>query len=111
MQRPRKYPFKIIEMTVTKVDEFKYLYEVFENGKCLRCPCRLDGSGDFIACMVIKDLREWPYTILRLYSIVHRIGTGGFPKPPYAIGLKEGVEIPDHMLKSPSRLSALFLRG
>lgn len=110
MRKNCKHPFKIVEMQVTKIGEFKYLYQVFENGKRLSCPERIDSSGDFIACMVIKDLRVWPYTILRLYSKVYRIGTGKLPKPPYAIGLIRGVEIPDRMLNNTFGVSRLFRR-
>lgn len=109
MQSSRKYPFKIIPMTVTRIGVSKYCYEVFENSK--RLTSRIHNQNDFIACLVVKDLNIYPYSIERLCGIIRRLGDDLPSKYPYAIGLKQGVEFPDDdMLKGSSRLGSLFLR-
>ncbi len=108
MLQERKYPFKTIGLTITKDYKSNYIYEVFENGR--RLCWRSHYSGDFIACLVIKDLNRYPYSIAHLYTALDKIGAKVPAKYPYAIGLKQGVEITKELLMDYSRIGSLFLR-
>lgn len=78
-------------MTVNQLEQFKYEYTVYENGKQLTS--RTEASGDYVACFVAKEYNRYPYSIIGLFTSVRRVG---FVRPkanPYAIGLIDGIEI------------------
>jgi hypothetical protein len=100
IQSPKRHPFKALQMTVTKIPtgdlSCQYHYRVFENGRELAS--RKDKSGLFKCCLLLKNHGIYPWVIAHLSSDLNAIGIRKPSKPPYALGLLDGVIITEDQL-------------
>lgn len=108
IQKARKFPFKVLEMTVIQVADHNFEYSVFENGRKL-CS-KVLGPGGFIACFVCKNYRNYPYVCVHFFTRIPRIGYEEPSANPYALGLLSGVEITEQAILEHPHIVQHFLK-